>query len=186
MICVCLCKQVVSLPENPTLLMPYNIYRNAVLLSIDQERISRTTRPQEIVDPVRRRPDYHVTVAQLSDVPYKVSISDFKAILRKGDKVSVAVNDKWDVIALVNHTTGAQRRTSIGKMKFGDWSGIFFFISIPSALCFFIAKKALATDRYHHLGIGVAVAGVLIILLILRGVNKQFSESRRALRDLRQ
>jgi hypothetical protein len=164
--------------------MSYTIYKNVKVLQIKQERVSRRTRPQEIADPAKRRGDYTVQVAEIADLPATVSIADFSGDIRAGQYVSVAVNDKWQVIALVNHTTGTQAALKYKSMGFTEIGSILFFIAIPAVLFYSISKKAFETEKYHDWGWAIAGLGVLIILFILRGVGGQFSESKSALKEL--
>lgn len=60
--------------------MAYTIYKNEKVLNIKTEKVVRQRRPQEIADPIRRRPDYSVSVATIENIPYDVTISDLKRI----------------------------------------------------------------------------------------------------------
>lgn len=164
--------------------MAYTIYRNVRVTSIRQKEVVPNRRTQDIVDPVRRRDPYTVTVAELSEVPTDVSFSDFKKELKVGHYVSIAVTDKWDVLAVVNHTTGESAALRYKSTPFSEWWGILFFVSIPAVLCFFIARKAFSTEKYHDMGYVVAAVGVGIVLAVLFGVNKQFVQSKKALAEL--
>lgn len=164
--------------------MAYTIYRNSKVLKIEQETVTRQRRPQEIVDPTRARSDYSVTTATINGIPASVTIADFRANIKQGDVVSVAVDDKWNIIAIVNHTTGTSGCLTYKSTKFSDYFGILFFISIPAILCFVIARKAFDTVAYHDYGWYIIGFGILLVVLILRGVNKQYSDSRAALKEL--
>ncbi len=165
--------------------MPYNIYRKVKVIAIRQEDVSRNTRPQEIADPAKSRSNYHVSVAEIDDVPGTVTISDFRGKLKPGQTVSVAVNDKSDLIALVNHSSGEEASLQYKAMSFSEIFSTLFFVSIPAVLCYVLARKMLETEKYHDFGWGVGGAGVFIVILILRGVFKQFTESGSALRALK-
>ena len=165
--------------------MAYTIYRNVKVLSVERQQQDRIRRPIEVVDPIRRREPYTVSVARFSDVDYEASIGDFKKEIVPGQSVSIAVNDKYQVIAVVNHSTGQERSLKTNAVTFGEIGSIVFYLSIPSILVFFIARKAFQTVKYHDVGWGIIAAGVLIILLVVRGVGKQFWESSAALAELK-
>lgn len=166
--------------------MPYTIHRNVQLLSIQQETVERRLRPQEIADPSRRRDNYQVLVGRFSDPGYSVAISDFRKEITPGQRLSIAVNDKEQLIALVNHSTGKTSCLTRRNMRLGDITGTLWFLAIPAVLCYAIARKAFSTVKYHDMGWYVLGAGALIIILVLAGINKEFRESRQALRELKQ
>ena len=162
--------------------MSYTIYQNVKVTSIKTENVSRRLRPEEIADVTKRRSDYSVLVASISDVPGTVSIADFKTDLQVGQTVSV--NNKQQLIALVNHTTGKEASL---KYQVFDASEIFstlFFLAIPGILFFSIGFKAYQTIKYHDISWVLWGIGCLIIFLVLRGINKEFSESKAALSSL--
>lgn len=96
----------------------------------------------------------------------------------------MAVDDNWNIIAIVNHTTGFSASLSYSTTKPSEYLGILFFISIPGVLAFFISKKAFESEKYHDVGWYIIGAGLLIILLVLNGVNKQYSDSKDALKEI--
>lgn len=164
--------------------MPYTIYKRVNVLEIRQQEVVRQRRPQEIADPFLRRADHVVTVARFQRVDYEATIGDFKGHFRQGDLVSVAVNDKWDVIAVVNHTTGQSAGLKYSSMSLSDIGGILFFVSIPTLICLGIAWKMWNTHSYHDKAwIPVAIAVVAAGAIGL-GLNKDFVESKRALREM--
>lgn len=165
--------------------MAYTIYRNVKVLSVQQQRVDRIRRPQEIADPVRRREPYNVTVARFSGVDYEAAIADFKKEITTGQTVSVAINDKYQVIAVVNHSTGEEASLKKTSLTFGEIGSALFYISIPSVLIFFIARKAFQTVTYHQLGWVLIAAGIGIAALIVRGIAREFFESSAALAKLK-
>ena len=166
--------------------MSYTIHRNVQLLSIRQETVEPRLRPQEIADPARRRSSYQVLVGHFTDPDHTVAIGDFRKDLSQGHRLSIAVNDKMQLIALVNHSTGQEKCFTRRAVRFGDIVGTLWFLAIPAALCYFIARKAFSTVKYHDMGWYILGAGALIIILVLAGVDRQFRESKQALRELRQ
>lgn len=164
--------------------MAYTIYRNAKVIQVKSETVTPLRRPQDIVEPARKRSSYTVTVAVIDGLPSTVGIGDFKKLITPGAYVSVAVNDKASIIAVVNHSTGQYGCSQYKSTSFSEYLGILFFISIPAVLCYFIAQKAFATVKYHDTGWYILGFGALIVLLILRGVNKQYTDSKAALREL--
>src|ERR1044071_74333 len=161
--------------------MSYTLYRNVRVLSIGQQEQTRIRRPKEIADPTYERGSYFVTVARFSNVNYDATISAFRELIREGQEVSVAIDEEfWNVIAVVNHTTWKSAGLRYDKIKFSDIWGTLFYMAIPGVLCFFIARKAFQTTKYHDMGYIILGAGAAIILFILLGVNKQYRQSRAA------
>lgn len=161
----------------------YTIYRNVQVISVQQQKQARTRRPQEITDPARTRNTHYVTVAKFSGVPYECTIGDFKNLIYEEHGVSVAVDENWNVIAAVNHTTG-ERGSLKATASFSEIFGILFFMAIPIVLCFFIARKAWNTISYYSWGWPILGVGTGVGLLILLGVSRQYGESKKALQEL--
>ncbi|MET0391574.1 MAG: hypothetical protein ABW019_00480, partial [Chitinophagaceae bacterium] len=132
-----------------------------------------------------RRPDYMVTVARFSGVDYEATIADFRKEIGTGQKVSIAVNDKNQVIAVVNHSTGEEGSLKNNSLTFSEIASTVFYVSIPCVLLYFIAQKAFGTVRYHDLGWVFLAVGALIVFFVVRGVGRQFWESSSALAKLK-
>lgn len=165
--------------------MPYTIYKNVQVLSVKQEVATRTTRPQEIADPARTRTSHMVNVARFSGVDFEVAVGEFKKYVNNGQSVSIAVDEKWELIAIVNLSTGAEASIKYSTLGFSEVFSILFYAAIPVGLCFLVARKAFDTEKYHDAGWYIMGAGVLIALAIFRGVNKDIAQSRAALRELK-
>lgn len=164
--------------------MSYTLYKDVKVLSIEKETVERMRRPKEIADPSFRRDNYQVSVARFSKVDYSLTISDFKNDIAVGQQVSIAVDDKNQVIALINHSTGVQRSLKSEGLNFSEIASTFVYLLIPGLLGFFIARKAFSTVKYHDLGWAViAIAGGFIIFII-KGVAGQYTVSTRALKEL--
>lgn len=161
----------------------YTIYRNVRVISVQEQEHTRTTRPEEIADSSRRRNDRYITVATFSGVPYECTIGDFKDLLYEDHGVSIAVDENWNVIAAVNHTTG-ERGSLKATASLSEILGILFLMAIPILLSFFIARKAWNTISYYSWGWPILGVGVGVGLLILLGASRQYRESRKALQEL--
>jgi hypothetical protein len=164
--------------------MPYTLYRNKRITDISSKQVTPLRRPQDIVDPHLRRDRYTVMVATIDGLPGTVTFGDFEAEMRPGDYVSVAVGSKWNVIAVVNHTTGQSACLTYRNTRFSEYFGILFFISIPAVLSYFIARNAFHSANNPESGWYILGAGALIVVLILAGINKQYTQSKAALRKL--
>lgn len=165
--------------------MAYTIHRDVKVLSVEQQTQTRMRRPQEIVDPVRRRPDYTVTVARFAGVDYEAAIADFKREIVPGQIVSVAINDKNQVIAVVNHSTGQERSLKTNSLTFQEIASTLFYVAIPCVLLYFIARKAFGTVKYHDLGWVFLGIAVLIVFFVAKGIGREFWESSSALAKLK-
>lgn len=165
--------------------MSYTIHNRVKVLSVEQQNVERRRRPQEIADPTRRRDDYTVTVARFTDVGYAATISDFAQYIQPGQLVSVAINDKQDVIAVRNFTTNQSAGLKWSSMKFSDIWGILFFMAVPLAVCGGIAWKMWNGQSYHDKAWIPCVIGLAIAVAILRGMNKDFNDSKKALAELK-
>lgn len=165
--------------------MSFTIHKNVKVLSVQQQQQTYQRRTKDIVDPIRELGSYHVTVARFANVNYEATIADFKDVIHPNQYVSVAINDKNQVIAVVNHTTGEARSLGGKSMNFSEVGSILFYLAIPSILLYFIAKKAFSTVKYHDAGYAFLGVGVLIIILVLRGIGKEIRESKKALEQLR-
>jgi len=165
--------------------MSFTIHKNVKVLSVRQQQQTYQRRTKDIVDPIRERGSYHVTVASFENVAYEATIAEFKKEIKPNQYVSVAINDKNQVIAVVNHTTGAAASLAGNGMNFGELGSIAFYLAIPSVLLYFIAKKAFSTVKYHDLGWVFIGIGVLIIILVLRGIGAEIRQSKNALSQLR-
>ncbi len=164
--------------------MAYTIYRNVKVLNIKIEEVKPINRPADISGNKYGRDSFSVYVAELSNHKPAVTFSDFKGIVTSGHTLSLAVNDRNDVIAVINHTTGKEGFLT-QKNYLKDVSEGIFPILFISALFGGIAYKAFGTNSYHDLGYVFAGIGVILIGLLLRGVSKQYRESRQALEEMK-
>jgi len=165
--------------------MAYTIYKNVQVLAIERQKAERTTRSQEIADPAKTRDAHEVTVARFSGVPYEATISDFGKHLSPKQKVSVAIDDKWRVIAVINHSRGEEASLNYSKMGGKEIWGILFFLAIPITICAAIARKAFKSVKHHDAGWYVMLGGIVIVVAILYGINKEVAESKAALRKMK-
>jgi hypothetical protein len=168
-----------------TTAMGYTIHRKVKVLSVERRQETHLLRQREIVDPVRIKDPYMVTVARFSDVSHEATIADFKGDIAVGQTVSVAIDDKDQLIAVINHSTGEERSLKENSLTFAEIASAVFYVSIPSVLLFFIARKAFQTEKYHQMGWVLIAVGIAIILLVARGITRQFTESSSALTKLK-
>lgn len=164
--------------------MSYTIHRNVKVLRIKQEEVNRTLRTSDIKQDTYQRDSHMADVAELSGGAPDVTFYDFKKIVQSGHTLSVAVNDKFQVIAVINHTSGKQgvlEKKDIGKELL---EGI-IPILVVEGVCGGIAYKFLKSESQQNIGYGAAAVGVLIFILIYRGITKQYRESAEALEELK-
>lgn len=164
--------------------MAYTIYRNVKVLNIKTEEVTPTNRPADISGNKFGRDSYSVSVAELSNHQPSVTFSDFKPMVISGHTISVAVNENYQVISVINHTNGKEGYLQ-QKNFFKDIVAGIIPLSVIGGVCGGVAYKALHTTTHHNIGYGAIAVGVLIMGLIFRGLNKQYRESKQALDELK-
>lgn len=165
--------------------MAYTIYRNVKIDRVYTERVTPGTRTRDIGDSTRQRDPYDVQMLAIHHGATKATFSDFKALIHQGDMVSLAINDKEDVIAVINHTRNKDAKLQRNKMSAGDIGGILFFLAFPVVIGGAIFRKVFTSHGWDSVTVGIAGVVILIVILVLRGINKQYIESDRALKELR-
>lgn len=165
--------------------MAYTIYRKDKIERILMKEVLPMQSSRAVSDPMLRRDPYQVEVLVLQKGCVDATFHDFKDIIASGETVSLAINDKKDVIAVLNHSRNREGKLDSKKMSLGDLGGILFFLAFPLLIGGAIFKKAFSTHGWDSLTIGIAAVVSLIVLLVIRGISRQYTESKRALRELK-
>lgn len=137
-----------------------------------------------VTDPMLRHDPYKVEVLVLQKGCVDATFHDFKDIIASGETVSLAINDKKEVIAVINHSRKQEGKLDRKKMSAGDLGGILFFLAFPLVIGGAIFKKAFSTHGWDNLTIGIAAFVALIVILVILRISRQYTESDRALRQL--
>lgn len=131
-----------------------------------------------------REEPYTVNTVVLSN---SVSITNrsFKDFAQAGHTVSIAIDEKNDLVAYLNHTTGRSGCLTLGGTPASEWFSFLFFTALVCGLVFAVAYKMWYSERYQSgayiaVGVGLALAAVMTWGLMLRPIT----ESKRALAKL--
>lgn len=165
--------------------MAYKVYRHVRVQRIYSETVERIRRPQEIADPARSRGNYTAISAAFSGVPFDPTIADFKDILQEGNEVSIAVDEaNNNLVAVVNHSTGRQGALKYAVSGLKDLWGTVFFLAVPLSVLGGIAYKTRNSVSYPNAKYICLALAFIITILVIRGVNKYYLDSKKALREL--
>ncbi|MBS1733560.1 MAG: hypothetical protein JST02_09710 [Bacteroidetes bacterium] len=166
--------------------MAYKLYRHVRVQRVYSKEVVRTRRPQEIADPTRSRGNYQVTMAEFSGVPFEATIGDYKNMIGPGSDVSIAIDENnYNVIAVVNHSTGEEGALKYAKNGLGDLWGTLFFLAVPLAVLGGLAYKFRDSVSYPNAKYVCLGLAAVIAIAVFRGVNKQYISSKNALRELK-
>jgi len=168
--------------------MAYQIYRNVTVTGIRSEKVTPNLRPSDIVGDTHAQASYSVRMADFSNHE-NGNISSIGDVARKGEVVSIAINDHGQVIALVNHTTREH-----AKMYSSLTANIkdlipFLLYTAPIAAfgCWLVYRSIpffLAGREAGFIPAGFGAGALVLAGVITKGYIKESVESGNALRKL--
>lgn len=109
--------------------MPYEIYRNITILEIKEVKVTPNLRPSDISGDTYAQDPYTVQKAYFSNHK-SATIHHMEDLCQLKQMISVAVDENHQVIAMINHVSGKEKRLNDNLSENIQGTIIFFILLV--------------------------------------------------------